>query len=65
MDTDSAWSKLPWKGTGLDNPTESDLANVPAFRLLLVRELENKNVCGSVEWRAPNSVRKIANSICN
>ena len=55
-DTNSAWSKLPWKVTGFYNPVESDLASVTAFRRLLARELDRKEVCGSIEWRAPNSV---------
>ena len=55
-DTNSAWSKLPWIETRGDNPVESELVNVPAFRLLLSRELERTNVCGSFTWHAPNMV---------
>jgi hypothetical protein len=52
--TNSAWSKLPWKGTGLHNPVETELTEVPAFRRLLSRELDKKTVCGFIEWQAPN-----------
>jgi hypothetical protein len=48
--TNSAWSQLPWKGTHFQDPIASDLVKVPAFRRLLVRELDKKAPCGSVEW---------------
>jgi hypothetical protein len=54
--TNSAWYVLPWKAPGFQNPVESGLVNVPAFRRLLARELEKRTVCGSVEWRAPNTI---------
>ena len=34
----------------------SDLVNLPAFRLLLVRELQKTNVCGSFTWSAPGQI---------
>jgi hypothetical protein len=52
----SPWSKLPWKQTGGFNPVESDLVKIPAFRRMLSRELENKEIMGSMQWRAPNWV---------
>jgi hypothetical protein len=55
-DTNSAWSRLPWKELHGENPAQSDLVKVPAFRLLLVRELGETNVCGSFTWREPGSV---------
>jgi hypothetical protein len=55
-DTNSTWGRLPWTRAGLFNPVESDLVRVPAFRRLLKRELDRKEVCGHVEWRAPNYV---------
>jgi len=33
------------------DPVESDLIKVPAFRKLLIRELENRDLAGSMEWR--------------
>jgi hypothetical protein len=61
-DTNSAWGRLPWKGMNGDNPIGSDLVNVPAFRRLLVRELEKTNVCGSFTWREPDAISyEIAN----
>lgn len=52
--TNSAWSKLPWKGSGLHNPVETELTEVAAFRRLLSRELDKKTVSGFIEWQAPN-----------
>jgi hypothetical protein len=51
-DTNSPWGKLPWKGAFGENPVRSDLVQIPAFRMLLTRELEKTNVCGSFTWRA-------------
>ena len=55
-DTNSAWSRLPWKEMGGDNPIGSDLVNLPAFRRLLIRELEKTNIGGSFTWRAPGQI---------
>jgi hypothetical protein len=52
----SAWSKLPWIGNAGINPASSDLVRVPAFRRLLVRELDRKEVCGTVSWQATGMV---------
>jgi hypothetical protein len=49
--TNSPWGRLPWKQTGSYDPVGSDLVNVSAFRRLLVRELDKKVPCGTVEWR--------------
>ncbi len=54
--TNSAWSRLPWTRTGFDDPVETDLVSVPAFRLLLVRELGRKEVCGSISFNRPNRI---------
>jgi hypothetical protein len=35
---------------------ESGLVNVPAFRHLLARKLDNATLCGSIEYRAPDNV---------
>jgi hypothetical protein len=61
-DTNSEWSRLPWKQMSGENPIGSELVNLPAFRRLLIRELEKTNLCGSFTWRAP---RGIAYSITN
>ena len=52
----SAWSQLPWKQAGFFNPVESGLIKVPAFRKLLARELDKKDVIGSMEYFRPNDV---------
>jgi hypothetical protein len=56
LKTNSAWSRLPWQRSGSDNPASSGLVNVPAFRHLLVRELNRKEVCGSVSWQASGMI---------
>jgi hypothetical protein len=48
--TNSPWCRLPWKQTGSYDPIASDLVHVPAFRRLLLRELDKKTPCGSLEW---------------
>lgn len=50
-DTNSAWSRLPWPQNGSDNALSSDLVKVPAFRRLIIRELDRKEICGSVSWQ--------------
>jgi hypothetical protein len=55
--TNSAWGRLPWQNTGSDNPASSGLVKVPAFRLLLVRELDRKEVCGSISWQTTGMVK--------
>jgi hypothetical protein len=55
--TNSAWGRLPWTRMGFDDPVSSDLVNVPAFRSLLVRELDRKEVCGSISFSSPNMIR--------
>ncbi len=51
-----AWGRLPWKDAGSFNPVESELVNVPAFRRLLVRELDLQTICGAIEWREPGMI---------
>jgi hypothetical protein len=50
----SPWSTLPWKQTAGFNPVESNLVQVPAFRRLVSRELDNREVVGSMQYNAPN-----------
>lgn len=54
--TNSAWGRLPWSRAGFFNPVESDLIQVPAFRRLLVRELDDRTRCGYAEWGGPNQI---------
>jgi hypothetical protein len=53
-DTNSVWSKLPWRGAGLSSAIEPEFISVPAFRRLLSRELDKKTVCGFIEWQMTN-----------
>jgi hypothetical protein len=55
-DTNSPWAHLPWKENNNFNPLDSGLVKNPAFRLLLVRELENTNVCGTISWHEPSQI---------
>jgi hypothetical protein len=57
-DTNSAWSRLPWllTGSGSDNPASSALVRVPAFRRLILRELDRKECCGSISWQTNGMV---------
>ncbi len=55
-DTNSPWAHLPWKGVGWANPFETSLVHMPAFRQLLVRELDVRTVCGSLSWRGPETL---------
>jgi len=50
-ETNSAWGKLPWTFAGSFNPITSSLLSLPAFRQLLLRELNMRTVCGHWEWR--------------
>jgi len=54
-DTNSVWSRLPWKGAGFHKPVETELVNVPAFRRLVSRELDKREVCGTIEWLGPGT----------
>ena len=53
---DSSWSALPWKQTGGFNPVETELARLPAFRKLLLRHLDKKDVIGSMEYFSSNTI---------
>lgn len=55
-DPTSPWSKLPWKRVSFHNPVESDLIQIPAFRKLLLRELDKTDVIGSMEYFRPNTI---------
>jgi hypothetical protein len=59
--TNSAWCGLLSKRTSFFNPIESELLNVPAFRRLLLRELNRRDVCGYVEWRQGNAFYELTN----
>jgi hypothetical protein len=50
-DTNSSWSRLPWQNNGMENPAASGLVSSSAFRELLVRELDRKEICDSVSWQ--------------
>ncbi len=52
----SPWNKLPWKRVSFHNPIESELIKVAAFRRLLVRELDKRDVAGSMEYFRVNTV---------
>jgi hypothetical protein len=55
-DAASPWSQLPWKRVSFHNPVESDLIKVPAFGHLVSRELERREIVGSMEYFRPNTV---------
>lgn len=55
-DASSEWNRLPWKGVHGDESLGLNLVQVPAFRLLLVRELEKTNICGSFTWRGSGQI---------
>ena len=55
-DTSSPWSKLPWKRSSFHNPLDSDLVKLPAFQKLLARELDKKDVVGSMEYFRPDTI---------
>lgn len=52
----SPWSKLPWKRSRSNDPVDSGLVALPAFRKLLARELENRMIVGSMEWHVGNGI---------
>jgi len=55
--TNSAWGRLPWKNNFGRGTIESELAAVPAYRVLLCRELERTNACGTITLERPGYVR--------
>ena len=55
-DPTSPWSKLPWKRVSFYKPIESELINVPAFRRLLVREMDKRETMGSMEYFRANTI---------
>jgi hypothetical protein len=55
-DTNSPWRRLPWKRSTFHNPLDSDLVKLPAFQKLLVRELDDKDVFGSMEYIRPDTI---------
>ena len=50
-DPNSPWNKLPWKRSHFRDPVDSDLVKLPAFRRLLVREMEDKTPTGTMQWQ--------------
>jgi hypothetical protein len=50
-DTNSPWSKLPWQRSTFQDPLDSNLVTLPAFRQMLARELEDKSPFGSMQWQ--------------
>ena len=55
--TNSAWGSLPWKNNFGRGAVESDLVAVPAYRVLLCRELAKTNSCGTVTLERPGYLR--------
>ena len=55
--TNSPWAQLPWTRSGFFNPVESKLVDLPGFRSLIVRELQNTQIVGSIEWQPPQTLR--------
>ena len=55
--TNSAWAHLPWKNNFGRGTIESELVAVPAYRVLLCRELERTNACGTITLERPGYVR--------
>jgi hypothetical protein len=55
--TNSPWGRLQWKNNFGRGTIESDLVGVPAYRLLLCRELEKTNACGTITLERPGYVR--------
>lgn len=56
-DPASPWAELPWKQASSDDPVASGLIDVPAFRKLVAKSLDDRRIVGSVEWQAGNYVR--------
>ena len=59
--TNSSWGRVPWKQNGFHDPAEFGLVQVPAFRRLLMRELDLKTPCGTVEWRQGTAAYQMTN----
>jgi len=55
--TNSAWGRLPWKNNFGRGTIESELVAVPAYRVLLCRELARTNTCGTITLERPGYVR--------
>ena len=55
--TNSAWGRLPWKNNFGRGTIESELVAMPAYRVLLCRELERTNACGTITLERPGYVR--------
>ena len=55
--TNSAWAHLPWKNNFGRGTIESELVAVPAYQVLLCRELERTNACGTITLERPGYVR--------
>jgi hypothetical protein len=51
--TNAAWGSLPWKNNFGRGTIESELVAVPAYRVLLCRELEKTNACGTITLERP------------
>ncbi|MGZ4963988.1 MAG: hypothetical protein ACXWC8_15630 [Limisphaerales bacterium] len=55
-DSTSPWNHLPWQYVHFENPIESNLIVLPAFRQLLLRELANTQPAGSMKFWAQHDV---------
>ena len=55
-DSISPWNHLPWQYVHFENPIESNLIVLPAFRQLLLRELANIQPAGSMKFWAQHDI---------
>ena len=56
-DPNSPWRELPWPQIGFQKLIESGFARLPAFRRRLIRDLDKRDVIGSMEYTAQDTVR--------
>jgi len=55
--TNSPWSRLPWKSSFGKPGIDSELIELPGYRSLLCRELQKTNACGTISLQLPGQVR--------
>jgi hypothetical protein len=53
----SCWSQLPWERILRDNPKTSPLIQWPAFRQMLARQLDCKEIYAAIKWQEPNTLQ--------
>jgi hypothetical protein len=54
--TNSGWTKYPWTSVGFQDPLDTDLVKVSAIARWIAGLLDDKRVCGSIEFHAPNNI---------